>query len=61
MKLTYRGATYEYNPTPVVVTDNEIAGKYRGANVRFHNFRLLNLFQPTFDLIYRGAHFTAIG
>lgn len=57
MQLKYRGATYEYNPTPVAVTDSDVVGHYRGGTVRFHRFKLPNLFHPTFELVYRGVHF----
>jgi hypothetical protein len=57
MQLKYRGATYDYNPTPVAVTDSETVGQYRGGTVRFHNFKLPNLLHHTFELVYRGVHF----
>jgi Domain of unknown function (DUF4278) len=57
MQLQYRGAKYDYNPTPVAVTDSETVGQYRGSIMRFHNFKLPKLFHPTFELVYRGVHF----
>lgn len=58
MKLTYRGATYEYNPTSSVnVSDSPTEGTYRGAHFSFHEFKLPKVWQPTFEFIYRGVHF----
>jgi hypothetical protein len=56
MKLQYRGATYEYNPTEVTYSDCSAVGKYRGMNFRLCNVRKLPVLQPALDLIYRGAH-----
>ncbi len=34
MRLSYRGASYEYNPPTLEVTEGEIQGKYRGTTWR---------------------------
>jgi Domain of unknown function (DUF4278) len=63
MKLTYRGATYEYNPCPQEMTEGKILGKYRGQawNIRYP--RHMNIPQPITELQYRGVPYrtTATG
>ncbi|MFE4107535.1 DUF4278 domain-containing protein [Almyronema epifaneia] len=55
MKLTYRGATYDYNPPVVKAQDTPESGKYRGVDIRFRNPAKNAVHQPTLDLIYRGV------
>ncbi|MGJ3248964.1 MAG: DUF4278 domain-containing protein [Elainellaceae cyanobacterium] len=59
MKLTYRGISYNYEAPQVkygdVYDDVLASGKYRGLDVRFWNRKKVPVYQPTLDLIYRGA------
>ena len=50
MKLRYRGVSYEYNPPKVPVSDMKEVGKYRGAELHFHQLRK-SIPQPPDDLI----------
>ncbi|MEM9541254.1 MAG: DUF4278 domain-containing protein [Cyanobacteria bacterium P01_E01_bin.42] len=58
MKLTYRGVTYDYNPTLVKSIDTEVGGKYRGLEWRFRNRKAPTAQKPTLDLVYRGVAYT---
>lgn len=58
MKLTYRGVTYDYNPTAVESLDTEVSGKYRGLEWRFRNRKAPTAQKPTLDLVYRGVPYT---
>ncbi|MBO9999220.1 MAG: DUF4278 domain-containing protein [Cyanobacteria bacterium SID2] len=55
MKLCYRGISYDYNPPKVESTSSDLAGKYRGVDVRFRNPKKPLVLQPTLDLKYRGV------
>lgn len=59
MKLTYRGISHDYEAPQVkygdVYDDVLASGKYRGLDVRFWNRKKVPVYQPTLDLIYRGA------
>lgn len=55
MKLTYRGASYNYNPPAVETSNSETVGKYRGLDVRFRNPVKKPVLQTNLDLMYRGA------
>jgi hypothetical protein len=59
MKLTYRGVAYEYNPPKVEYGDPTQVGKYRGVDIRFRTIQKEPVQQPTVDLLYRGAAYTA--
>lgn len=63
MKLTYRGASYEYNPCPQEMTESSIVGQYRGQawNIRYP--RHMTIPQPITELQYRGVPYrtTATG
>ena len=54
MELRYRGVSYEYNPPKVPVSDMKEVGKYRGAELHFHQLRK-SIPQPPADLKYRGV------
>ncbi len=56
MKLVYRGVEYDYTTPQVDYSTNEMAGKYRGLDMRFRKQppRLIPL--PTLDMVYRGVH-----
>ena len=61
MKLTYRGITYEYNPTVVETTSTSVAGKYRGLDWRFRNLKKAPVIQPVANLTYRGNTYNKPG
>ncbi|MBP0021813.1 MAG: DUF4278 domain-containing protein [Cyanobacteria bacterium SBLK] len=58
MKLTYRGVTYNYNPTNVESVKTEVGGKYRGLEWRFRNRKAPTAQKTTLDLVYRGVAYT---
>ena len=55
MKLTYRGANYEYDIPTVDMIEGEVAGKYRGQNWNYHYPRHMKVPQHAHDLQYRGV------
>jgi hypothetical protein len=55
MKLTYRGANYEYDLPTVDMIEGEVAGKYRGQNWNYHYPRHMKVPQHPHDLQYRGV------
>ena len=57
MKLCYRGASYDYHPTPVEPIDGEVGGNYRGLPwIRTHVKRNQRLgLQSRYELHYRGV------
>jgi hypothetical protein len=58
MKLTYRGAGYDYTPAVVESHESAIAGKYRGAGLKFRtNLTKVPVLKSALDLIYRGTHY----
>lgn len=61
MKLTYRGAEYDYQPTTLETTESEIIGKYRGQTTHFRYPR--HVPQPTavYELKYRGVSYRTDG
>lgn len=61
MKLTYRGISYEYNPTIVETNLGQIGGKYRGLDWRFRNLKKPPMLIPTVDLKYRGVNYNQPG
>lgn len=57
MKLCYRGASYDHNPTPIETINGEVGGKYRGLpwiRTQVKTNKGLGI-QPTYDLYYRGV------
>jgi hypothetical protein len=56
MKLSYRGASYEYTPPTLEVTEGEIIGRYRGQILRRHTARNAPP-QPIVELKYRGVSY----
>ena len=57
MKLCYRGASYDYDPTPSEVIEGEVGGKYRGLpwiRTQVNMNKGLGL-QSTYELYYRGV------
>jgi len=56
MKLKYRGASYEYNPPQIPISEGEEVGEYQGKT--FHFYRPMEaLRQPPLDLNYRGVSY----
>lgn len=55
MRLSYRGAHYRYEPTPVDQTDMGVTGHYRGQTVEFTYPRHIPTPQATVNLMYRGV------
>jgi len=56
MKLNYRGADYEIEPTGVELQDSGVHGKYRGCDVNFHVAASGS--QPTASVLsYRGVQY----
>jgi len=61
MRLTYRGVSYEYNPTVVETTTTTVGGKYRGLDWRFRNLKKPPVIQPINNLTYRGVTYNKQG
>jgi len=55
MKLTYRGADYDYNPPMLEVTESEVACRYRAQPARYTYVRHVPIPQMAEKLTYRGA------
>lgn len=55
MKLTYRGANYEYNPLNCELPATEMSGKYRGVAWKRDYPRHIPHTQPVAELKYRGV------
>ncbi|MGB3299014.1 MAG: DUF4278 domain-containing protein [Phormidesmis sp.] len=55
MKLTYRGASYDYNPPTLEVTKSDVAMQYRGQKTRYTYVQHVPIPQPAERLTYRGA------
>jgi hypothetical protein len=54
MRLSYRGASYEYTPPTLEVTESEILGKYRGQTWKRQTLQTVPE-QPVQELKYRGV------
>lgn len=56
MKLSYRGVSYETEPSTLEVTEGEVGGLYRGQAWRVHRPTPSRRRYTAFiDLIYRGV------
>lgn len=57
MRLSYRGVSYESNPTPVEIIKGEVGGKYRGLPWQHTHVKLNKglRVQSSYDLYYRGV------
>ncbi|MEX0269584.1 DUF4278 domain-containing protein [Leptolyngbyaceae cyanobacterium UHCC 1019] len=53
MKLTYRGASYEYNPASLEVSEVDALRQYQNSYQRCHT-----LAESNYPLVYRGASYT---
>ena len=58
MKLSYRGAAYEYEPPTIDMVEGEVGGKYRGQPWRCSYPRHIPVPQPALDLKYRGVAYS---
>ncbi|NEP57990.1 MAG: DUF4278 domain-containing protein [Symploca sp. SIO2G7] len=57
MKLSYRGISYEEQPSTLEVSEGEIGGKYRGQTWKIHRPKQ-NLRHSAFrQLTYRGISY----
>lgn len=63
MRLSYRGAQYDHEFTPVDLVDSGISGQYRGQTFNFAYPRHIPVPQATVRLKYRGIAYqtTATG
>ena len=61
MKLTYRGVSYNYEPSFVETKEVELVGKYRGLDWRFRNLKKPPVLLPTANLTYRGVAYNKPG
>ncbi|HLO52197.1 MAG TPA: DUF4278 domain-containing protein [Kamptonema sp.] len=58
MKLTYRGANYEYDIPTVDIVEGEVGGKYRGQNWNYRYPRHIPVPHQAYDLKYRGVEYS---
>lgn len=58
MKLTYRGVTYEREPTTLECCEGEIAGQYRGQDWQYHYPRHIPQIPPKLFRQYRGVSYS---
>jgi len=58
MKLSYRGANYEYDIPTVDMKEGEVAGKYRGQNWNYRYPRHIPVPQHPHDLQYPSVHYS---
>lgn len=56
MQLTYRGVTYDYQPTHIDTEPVEMVGRYRGQKWSFKHALNLPVIKPALELVYRGVH-----
>lgn len=63
MKLSYRGAHYDYEPIAANMAESELTGHYRGRHFQFNYPRHIPVPQPILTLNYRGSTYrtTATG
>ncbi len=63
MRLSYRGASYNYQPTPVDLIDSGVSGQYRGQRYNVAYPRHVPVPQTVAKLKYRGVAYesTATG
>lgn len=57
MKLSYRGVSYNSNPTVIATGESKVAGKYRGSSLRFHVAQTVNAPQRKNYRTYRGIQY----
>jgi len=59
MKLSYRGAGYDYAPLELDMIESETGGHYRGQSYKFSYPRHIPVAVPIVGLAYRGVSFSA--
>ena len=58
MKLSFHGAKYEYHPSELAVTEEQVGGVYRGSPCKIHRFKhLSHQRQSSPKLTYRGISY----
>lgn len=57
MKLTYRGASYDYEPPTIDMMEGELGGKYRGQPWRVSYPRHIPVPQSAVELKYRAVSY----
>jgi Domain of unknown function (DUF4278) len=60
MQLSYRGVSYEVNPSREPSIQGEVIGKYRGAVLRSHNDMTPPAPQAFVTLKYRGISYQSV-
>lgn len=60
MQLVYRGSVYTRANSEIVLTDSEITGKYRGAEVSFKSPLGVSEPQAVATLTYRGHSYLRV-
>ena len=58
MKLTYRGANYEYDIPTMDIVEGEVGGQYRGQNWNYRYPRHIPVPHQAYDLKYRGVEYS---
>jgi hypothetical protein len=58
MKLSYRGATYDYNPPSLEVTEREVLSQHRYTSRNCYTLRENTIPNPDVPLTYRGTTYT---
>ncbi|NET57667.1 MAG: DUF4278 domain-containing protein [Symploca sp. SIO2E6] len=61
MKLTYRGISYEHQPTILETAETGITGKYRGVKSHFRRRQSILMPHSSFRLKYRGLMHLVFG
>ena len=58
MKLSFHGASYEYHPSEVKVTEEEVGGRYRGLPWKVHCSKQQYKRKPSsVEFVYRGVYY----
>ncbi|MGI0489590.1 DUF4278 domain-containing protein [Pantanalinema rosaneae CENA516] len=58
MKLSYRGATYDYTPPSLEVTEAEVLNQHQYASRNCHTLQENTIPNPNVPLSYRGVTYT---
>lgn len=59
MKLSYRGAQYDYTQPSLEVTEGEILRQHRSASFRCQTVQEMPVPQSGLPLLYRGIHYVS--
>jgi Domain of unknown function (DUF4278) len=60
MQLSYRGVSYEFNPSDSSSIPGEVIGKYRGAVLRSQHCTTSPVPQQIVNLKYRGISYQSV-